>query len=1000
MSVRSGPRGVGKGGSRTTYDDIVQKQATQIGTVSEAPKAPTKAPTKKPLSVNTLMGQAHSDTTNVVQFAEGFKNQALDYQGIVDGEYKHKAIANIAMERAFAGDWAGAGQIIQENPARFAGNIAFEAATAAIPVGTALKAAKVTQFTKKLTHPATEVVRTAMSKTIGTVGGGAMYAADVIGTRLPFLKPAFAQGIDVTPESLVTDTAIASQKKAIQQNVMTQDAELKRVADELRELDKAPPEYQGALQGQRDELLEEAKGILGISDDKLAGRHSLSDPNPFPNPVGEAGQQALRAEREMSPAYQNAQDFMATIREQSSPIMASPNKAATSMFDQILANKDIKYLGTMLGSREIPPKIKSFAELQAKQAGYTFTDPKKVFTDRQISQIAWERFYKGTSDRGPTGSYFKSAGWTDDLGPGGTAWSEGTYFRSQIGEGNPYVAQLARGEIGKFDFYKKMATGAGYSSEEPFAFATAGEMFRFAGQKLKGRFNLGRQKGDKALEQEWGMKLFRGGSDYSDIQMGQMLSRPKPDYAEFGFVAASGPDAPFANRAFINLSAEGAFVKDDTINAIANHMIDTISHETTVHNILGNVIGKNIGRSSDIILYNDPAKRASMSVTKGSPDLPYGTGFSEGGGIRGGTNLLVDNEGYTFNPMGYHGLKGIDVIGAELVEKSGKREGMKLSRATFQENRLARYFDQKYSLEENRPKDIDALSMFERQWDSGMPMGGDIQQMKRIKTVTASDAKSWNKADKEVGGLSYGKTVDFSEGDWFSRYASSDAWSLMMKRTKAGSPNQNQRLSAYKSAMENMLRAAKDPVFKKKYTKEIAGKRFGRKKSMQEAERYVDRGIADVHLAYGVPTPAYAKSQGLTAKEIQSLTARLPDKVKTKITKKARRVFDSERKTMLEPPYPTIGLTDQPSPLLRQFLEKDEVMYKYAKKQYKKQKGKEVAMRGMVIGGGLLGSKSMLAGSMGVIGAHNKQKQKQKFEDVWWRDNKAWNESFKTQPWR
>ena len=41
MSVRSGPRGVGKGGSRTTYDDIVQKQATRL---NEKKKYDSKRP--------------------------------------------------------------------------------------------------------------------------------------------------------------------------------------------------------------------------------------------------------------------------------------------------------------------------------------------------------------------------------------------------------------------------------------------------------------------------------------------------------------------------------------------------------------------------------------------------------------------------------------------------------------------------------------------------------------------------------------------------------------------------------------------------------------------------------------------------------------------------------------------------------------------------------------------------------------------------------------------
>ena len=213
-----------------------------------------------------------------------------------------------------------------------------------------------------------------------------------------------------------------------------------------------------------------------------------------------------------------------------------------------------------------------------------------------------------------------------------------------------------------------------------------------------------------------------------------------------------------------------------------------------------------------------------------------------------------------------------------------------------------------------------------------------------------------------------------------------------MARTKAGGGGQTQRLSAYKSSMEDFIRAAKDPAHKKKMIKRIA-KNVGPK----EAEKYVDRGIADAHLAYGLPTPSYAIGKGVSAKQLQSLTAMLPDKVKTKMTKKARRMFDRERSGDV---LSGGELTNLPSPLVRQFLEKDAMIFKLAKRQYKKQKTKEVAMRGMVIGGGLLGSKSMLAGSMGVVGAHNKQKQKQKFEDVWWRDNKAWNESFKTQPWR
>ena len=70
---------------------------------------------------------------------EGIVNQATDYQGIVNPSYENKSILNKAIDRTIQGDFAGAGEIISQNPARFAGNVIFEAGTAIIPVGAVAK---------------------------------------------------------------------------------------------------------------------------------------------------------------------------------------------------------------------------------------------------------------------------------------------------------------------------------------------------------------------------------------------------------------------------------------------------------------------------------------------------------------------------------------------------------------------------------------------------------------------------------------------------------------------------------------------------------------------------------------------------------------------------------------------------------------------------------------------------------------------------------------------
>lgn len=76
------------------------------------------------------------------RFVKGISNQATDYQAIVNPDYEHKSILNQAIDKSLQGEFGAAGKLIQDNPARFAGNVVMEAGTFLVPVGTALKVAK------------------------------------------------------------------------------------------------------------------------------------------------------------------------------------------------------------------------------------------------------------------------------------------------------------------------------------------------------------------------------------------------------------------------------------------------------------------------------------------------------------------------------------------------------------------------------------------------------------------------------------------------------------------------------------------------------------------------------------------------------------------------------------------------------------------------------------------------------------------------------------------
>ena len=76
------------------------------------------------------------------RFIKGISNQATDYQSIINPEYEHKSILNQAIDKSLQGEFGAAGKLIQDNPVRFAGNIAVEVATFLVPVGPALKVVK------------------------------------------------------------------------------------------------------------------------------------------------------------------------------------------------------------------------------------------------------------------------------------------------------------------------------------------------------------------------------------------------------------------------------------------------------------------------------------------------------------------------------------------------------------------------------------------------------------------------------------------------------------------------------------------------------------------------------------------------------------------------------------------------------------------------------------------------------------------------------------------
>lgn len=125
----------------------IQPTASNIEQIKIVRKARTRPKLiKKPKPTNT------QGLTPLGKFGLGMYNTGSDYANILNTGYEDKSVLNQAIGHAFEGKWDKAGQVIQNNPYRFAGNLAVEVGSALIPVGAVLKAAKAGKIVKNITR--------------------------------------------------------------------------------------------------------------------------------------------------------------------------------------------------------------------------------------------------------------------------------------------------------------------------------------------------------------------------------------------------------------------------------------------------------------------------------------------------------------------------------------------------------------------------------------------------------------------------------------------------------------------------------------------------------------------------------------------------------------------------------------------------------------------------------------------------------------------------------
>lgn len=138
-------------------DQSTQNQIQSTASNIEQARIVKRAKTRpklinKPKQINT------QGLTPLGKFGLGIYNTGSDYANILNTGYEDKSILNQAIGHAFEGNWDKAGQVIQNNPYRFAGNLAVEVGSALIPVGAVLKVAKVAKVTNKVLNNTKKII--------------------------------------------------------------------------------------------------------------------------------------------------------------------------------------------------------------------------------------------------------------------------------------------------------------------------------------------------------------------------------------------------------------------------------------------------------------------------------------------------------------------------------------------------------------------------------------------------------------------------------------------------------------------------------------------------------------------------------------------------------------------------------------------------------------------------------------------------------------------------
>ena len=130
-------------------DQSTQNQIQPTASNIEQSQIVKKAKTR-PKLINKPKPTNTQGLTPLGKFGLGIYNTGSDYANILNTDYEDRSVLNQAIGHAFEGKWDKAGQVIQNNPYRFAGNLAVEVASNFIPFAAITKVAKVAKVATKV----------------------------------------------------------------------------------------------------------------------------------------------------------------------------------------------------------------------------------------------------------------------------------------------------------------------------------------------------------------------------------------------------------------------------------------------------------------------------------------------------------------------------------------------------------------------------------------------------------------------------------------------------------------------------------------------------------------------------------------------------------------------------------------------------------------------------------------------------------------------------------